>query len=100
MNQGTKKITIGEIINENAQIKADIATFIAVITDVFKSLGLNMEEFGETKDMMQILGKVLPKLTLQMSTGGFNGDAFAKLKEVMPIIERYKHLAPGLNEPN
>lgn len=93
-----KKITIGEIISENAQIKADIATFIAVVTDAFKALGISVDELGEGKDIMQIMGKLLPKLMGQMTTGGFNGDAFAKFKEVTPILERYKHLAPKGNE--
>lgn len=98
MAEEKKKITVGEIINENAQIKADIATFIAVVTDAFNALGLNMEEFADGKDIMQIVGKILPKLMAQMTTGGFNGEAFSKFKEILPIIERYKHLAPKGNE--
>ena len=98
MAEEKKKITVGEIISENAQIKADIATVIAVVTDAFKALGLNMEEFSDGKDIMQIVGKVLPKLMQQMTTGGFNSEAFAKFKEITPIIERYKHLAPQGNE--
>ena len=93
-----KKITIGEIISENAQIKADITTFIIVVTDAFKALGISVEELSEGKDIMHIMGKLLPKLMGQMTTGGFNGDAFAKFKELAPILERYKHLAPKVHE--
>ena len=60
--------------------------------------GISVEELSEGKDIMHIMGKLLPKLMGQMTTGGFNGDAFAKFKELAPILERYKHLAPKINE--
>lgn len=91
--EGQKKITVADIINENAQIKADITTFISVVTDVFQSFGIKVDELGEGKDIMQLVSAVMPKLMMQLSTGNLNNDAFAKFKEVLPIIERYKHLA-------
>lgn len=97
-NTPKKKISIVDLINENAQMKADIVTFITVVQDAFKSLGIDMDQLGNGKDMMQILGKIIPTLTLKMSTGGFNDGAFAKFNELTPIIERYKNLDQP-NEP-
>ncbi len=96
-----KKITVGEIIQENAQLKADISTCIVVFSSAFKALGIKMDDMAGSKDFMQILGKVLPSLMTKMTTGGLDNDAFARLNELTPIIERYKNLAPiATNEHN
>lgn len=100
-NQEPKnKINLVQVIQENAQMKADIVTFITVVQGAFKSMGIDMNELGGGKDFGQILGKVLPTLTVKLGTGGFNDGAFAKFNELTPILERYKTLEIPLNDTN
>lgn len=95
MDQEKRQQKLAEIIKENMQIKADITTVIAIFTEGFKGLGLTPEDFSGQKDIMGIVGKIIPRLTGQMATGSLNGEAFAKFHELQPIIKRYEHLAPA-----
>lgn len=97
-NSAVKKIRVSDVIAENAQIKADIALFISVVSEAFSSIGIKVDDIGQGASMTQILGKVVPVLTKQMAMGEMSNDAFSKFNELVPIIEKYKHLVPS-NEP-
>lgn len=80
----TTKKTLAAILAENAEMKADIQTFIQVVQSAFDSLGINMNEMKG--DVLTILMQNLPKI---MASSGSN-EAFARLNELAPIIEKYK----------
>ena len=82
---------VGTIVRENIQMKADIKTFIEVMSEVFQSFGLAPEEMGENPNMMAMMGKLTKKIAqAEMKGEDIGSGAMAKLKALQPIIERYK----------
>jgi hypothetical protein len=87
-----KKINVGDIVRENIQIKSDIATALHIITRAFNQIGINMAELSDATDIGSVMMKVIPKLTMSFTGGSSKTELFAEIKELVPIIDRYKHL--------
>jgi hypothetical protein len=74
------------------QMEADIKTVISVFSGVMESLG--MKELDVSGGNIQsALPTIVGKLSREMMMGTFNTQALADIQAVMPIIEKYKHLA-------
>lgn len=77
---------------EAIQMKADIKTVISVFSEVMESMGMK-EMSIQGGDIQAVLPAIVRKLTQEMMMGTFNTQALANIAAVMPIIEKYKHLA-------
>lgn len=79
---------------EAIQMRADVKTVISVFGKVMKTFGLqDIEMTGEGTNIKAVLPVIVKKLSTEMMLGTFDTQALADLQAIMPIIEKYKHLA-------
>lgn len=80
-----------------AQMEGDIRTTVTTFFGVLKSLKINPEDF-KSRDIMQKLPGILGSISVSLMSGTFDTQAIANLQALSPIMLKYKHLAPDLNE--
>ena len=77
------------------EMQSDIAVVISVFSGALQAFGLNEMKMSEGASIQSLLPGIITKLTVEMGSGSFNSQALANVQEVMPIINKYKHLSDG-----
>ena len=81
------------LAKETIQMRSDIKVVISVFSKAMKAFGMNELKVSEGASINQMLPDIVRKLTIEFASGTFDTQALANIQEVLPIIEKYKHLA-------
>ena len=93
------ELTVSSLMNKVAEMESDMKTTIRVFADMMKSLGIEPKNFEKGVDVMALLPTIIGTLSRKLAIpGGFDTKSFAEVQAIMPIFEKYKHLAADLNE--
>lgn len=83
------------LAHQAIEMRADIKVVIAVFSEAMKAFGLNEVKMNEGQGIQQLMPEIIRKLTIEFASGTFNTQALAKVQEVLPIFEKYKHIGNG-----
>lgn len=92
----------GEILRlqtHNAAVEGDIRAVVATFAQVIGALGIDSETLGQERtDFGAMLPGILQKVVLKITTGGFDTHAFSKIGEIVPVLQKYRHLVEDIIE--
>lgn len=90
-------IELEEANAKNAEIEGDIRAVVSVFASVIGALGIDAKTLEQDSgDFSAMIPKILQKVMLKIGTGGLDTQAFGKIGEIAPVLNKYKHLVEDI----